>query len=205
MGGDDNAAVSELVHLTSADARRVLWKNGRGVTDELAIWPPGASFEKGDFDWRISKAAVVEAGPFSSFPEFERVLVVTAGDGLALSHGDAAPSAVVRALEPYAFDGAWTTAAELTQHAVRDFNVLTRRGRFRADVRVVRSSDTLRLLGGDAFVHVLEGDVAVRFADGTTALAAGESAWVRDACDGDAMELAARGDCVVLCTRITDV
>ena len=48
----------EILHQTSADSRRVPWRNGRGTTEELAIWPAGATLERGDFDWRISKARV---------------------------------------------------------------------------------------------------------------------------------------------------
>ena len=32
-----------FVHLTPADARRVPWRNGRGVTEEVAIGPAGAT------------------------------------------------------------------------------------------------------------------------------------------------------------------
>ena len=78
-----------LVHLTAADVRRVPWKNGRGVTEELLVLPDSATFARGDFDVRISKATVSEPGPFSSFPGFDRVLVVTAGAGLRLAHGAA--------------------------------------------------------------------------------------------------------------------
>ncbi len=72
----------EIVRQTPADSRRVPWRNGRGVTEEIAIWPGGASFENGDFDGRISKAGVTEPGPFSEFLGFDRVLVVTSGAGL---------------------------------------------------------------------------------------------------------------------------
>ena len=37
-------------------ARQLPWKNGQGVTLELAIAPPGAGLD--DFDWRISSARV---------------------------------------------------------------------------------------------------------------------------------------------------
>jgi environmental stress-induced protein Ves len=86
----------ELRHLTAADVRRVPWKNGRGVTEELALWPPGASFERGDFDWRVARAGVDAAGPFSEFPGFDRLLVVTEGEGLLLRHGVAAAVRVAR-------------------------------------------------------------------------------------------------------------
>lgn len=85
----------EFLHLRPGDARRVPWKNGRGVTEELAVWPPEASFERGDFDARISLSSVQEPGPFSPFPGFDRVLLVTKGGGLRLSHGADAPPADV--------------------------------------------------------------------------------------------------------------
>lgn len=195
----------ELVHLTPADSRRVPWKNGRGVTEELAIWPAGAAFERGDFDWRISKASVADGGPFSAFPGFERVLVVTDGDGLVVSHGDAAPRARVGLLAPYRFDGEWTTTAELIGGPVRDFNVMTRRGRVRADVQVMRRSGEFALARGHAFVHVLCGEVALRVGGGAAGLAALDSLRIQDVRDGDALDVRSRGECVVLSVRITPV
>lgn len=132
------SAMREVVHLRERDSRRVAWKNGRGVTDELALWPADASFERGDFDWRVARAAIDAAGPFSSFPGFERVLVATAGDGLVLEHGNAAARARVRRLEPYRFSGDWETAAALTSGRVEDLNVLARRGRCAVEVEALR-------------------------------------------------------------------
>jgi hypothetical protein len=198
--------VRDLRHLTPADARRLPWKNGRGVTEELAVGPPGATFERGDFDWRISKAAVTEAGPFSTFPGFDRVLVVTDGDELLLAHEDDAPRVRVERLQPYRFDGGRPTSAETTGAPVRDFNVMTRRGRVRADVRVLRpGTGTMReqLVAGHAFVHVVEGAVVARVADADVSLATGDSLWLRDARDGDALELA--GAAVALLVRIVPV
>ncbi len=187
-----------LVHLTAADVRRVPWKNGRGVTDELLVLPEGATFEKGDFDVRISKAVVPMAGPFSSFPGFDRVLVVTDGAGLSLTHGGAASAAVVRPLEPYAFSGDVLTEATLLGGPVSDFNVIVRRGRRRAEVRVVRPGrDAVRetLGAGEAFVHALVGTLEARVgADaGPVRLAPGESLLVRDARRGEAIELVGDG------------
>ena len=86
-----------VLHLDPDDARRVPWKNGRGVTEELALWPPHARFERGDFEWRISKARIEDAGPFSNFEHHDRILVVTAGDGLVLDHGRRAARALAAA------------------------------------------------------------------------------------------------------------
>ena len=177
--GDDRAV--PLRHLKPQDARRVPWKNGRGVTEELALWPPGASFERGDFDWRIARAGVAEDGSFSEFPGFERVLVVCSGEGLLLRHGLAAPVRVPR-LQSHRFSGDDATTAELLAGAAIDVNVLARRGRVAAEVSVLRAG-RLSLPASDAehsFVHVIEGDVAARVAGGSepVTLSPRESLWI---------------------------
>jgi uncharacterized protein len=177
-------ALGSVQHLRAADVRRVPWKNGRGFTDELALWPPAASFEKGDFDWRISKAAVEEDGPFSNFPGFERVLVVTTGAGLVLDHGAHAPRRKLEILVPYRFSGDWPTRAELLNGRVDDFNVLCRRGSASAEVeawngRVERDVHVAE--HEQLFLHVLVGDLEARSPDRTQPwkLASGESLALR--------------------------
>ncbi len=172
-------------HLTAADARRVAWKNGRGFTDELALWPEGAAFERGDYDWRIARAAVDEPGPFSAFPGFDRVLVVTSGAGLRLQHGRSAPRVRVLPLSPQRFSGDWSTSATLIDGPVTDLNILVRRGLVHAVVTLLRpgarSLHVLELPGpGHTFVHVISGaiDARVTGSGGSLLLAAGESLWV---------------------------
>jgi environmental stress-induced protein Ves len=128
---------NDPVLLPPGGGRSVAWKNGRGVTRELWVWPPEARFEAGDFDWRVSIAGVTADGPFSSFPEHERLLLISVGSGLELDHGPAAPRARLRPLEPYRFDGAWPTSARLLGGAITDFGVLTRRGAIAAELEVL--------------------------------------------------------------------
>jgi hypothetical protein len=198
----------EYLHLTPADARHVPWKNGRGFTAELALWPAGAVFERGDFDWRISQASVEADGPFSPFPGFERVLVVTSGQGLVLAHGGEAPWVRLRALEPARFLGDWPTSAQLVAGPVADFNVLVRRGRWRADVeplKLGRRHAREPLGAGHAFVHALSGSVVVRAtgAEEASTLHAGESYWVQELKGGEELDLAGRDDaCALLLVRI---
>lgn len=197
-------------HLTASDTRRVPWKNGRGVTEELAVWPFESAFERGDFDWRISKARVAEAGPFSNFHEFDRILVVTSGDGLVLSHGERAARVRVRKFEPYRFRGDWPTTAELVSGAVDDFNVLVRRDAARADVQVTklgrrRARETVA--AGHAFVHVLAGSVVARVGgeEEPFELATLDSLWIESLEREDELDLAGASDDLVLAlVRIED-
>lgn len=173
-----NPSARTVRRLAAADARLVPWKNGRGVTRELAVWPPGAA--DGAFDWRLSIAAVDEPGPFSEFPGVERILTVLRGAALVLTHEDAAPRARLRRLEPYRFSGEWPTSAELPDGPIEDFNVMTRVGRVRAEVEALRLGRRLareRVETPQAFVHVVAGAVVARVTGEEEAfpLAAGEN------------------------------
>jgi len=187
--------------------RRVPWKNGRGFTDELALWPVGASFERADFDWRISRAAVEEDGPFSSFPGIARVLVVIDGAGIVLDHGEHAPRARLEPLVPYRFSGDWPTTAQLVSGRIADFSVLCRRGAARADVEVWDGSVSRTLARAPtehAFLHVLTGTLDARVPGHAKPwkLASGESLWLQPR-SGE--ELALAGACRALLVRIAGI
>jgi hypothetical protein len=187
----------EVERLAAGAARVVPWRNGRGVTRELALWPRTASLEQLDFVWRISVAPVDAPGPFSRVPRFERILVVTQGAGCELVHGSEAPRARLRRLEPYRFAGDWPTAAELPYGPVADFNVIFDPARVRASVEPLSlGARRLRetLAPGHAFLHVLSGALAARVTgeDEPLELHAGDSLWVRGARGGEELELTGR-------------
>lgn len=180
--------------LDAASAERMPWKNGLGVTEQIAIWPSDAVFARGEFEARISTAQVREGGPFSNFAGFERVLVVIEGAGLVLHHGEHAPRARLRILEPYRFAGDWSTQSELVGGAIVDFNVFTRRTSLRAGVESVRlGRRRLRepLEARHALVHVVSGLVTARLTgeEEPIALATGDSLRVDNARPVDELEL----------------
>ncbi|MEZ6015925.1 MAG: HutD family protein [Planctomycetota bacterium] len=177
------------------DARSAPWRNGRGATSELAIWPEHASFSTGDFEWRVSMASVTENGPFSAFDGFTRALVVVDGTGLVLDHGEAGGRARLRPLEPYTFDGGWATTAELHAGPVRDFGVLAHSDLWRIELEALRLGARRARLELEArehgFLHVLNGELTVRL-DGEedeAPLEAKDSLWVRPSRRGAELEL----------------
>lgn len=196
------AARGAWLRLAAADARRVPWRNGRGTTLELALWPPQADFGRGDFAWRLARAAVDEDGPFSAFPGFERVLVVLDGAGLRLEHGGAAPGARVGPLSPYRFAGEWPTTARLAGGRVEDLNLLLRRGAVDGGLSVLRagSRTVLEAGPGHALAHVLAGTLQARAPAGDARATAGETLWLRDPSGGEA--LAAEGGCTAVLARL---
>ncbi|TIN81446.1 MAG: HutD family protein, partial [Mesorhizobium sp.] len=68
--------------LRAAEYRSMPWKNGGGVTTEIAVSPSGAGLD--DFDWRVSMARVELSGPFSQFAGIDRTLAVLEGEGIVL-------------------------------------------------------------------------------------------------------------------------
>ena len=119
--------------LRAEDYRHMPWKNGGGVTTEVAVSPEGTDLD--DFDWRISMARVEAGGPFSKFAGIDRTLSILEGEGLLLSVGDARPVALRQASEPYGFAADTPTSAELIDGPVTDLNVMTRRDRYSHSVR----------------------------------------------------------------------
>jgi environmental stress-induced protein Ves len=103
------------------------WKNGGGVTRELAVSPPGSGFA--DFGWRISIASVTAGGPFSVFPATDRELVVLEGV-LRLSIEGRGEVVVHPGSPSVRFPGDVPCVGEPQAAPVADLNVMTRRGEF---------------------------------------------------------------------------
>jgi environmental stress-induced protein Ves len=122
--------------LTPEDYVQVPWKNGRGLTSEVAREPRHGE----EFDWRVSMAGISEDGPFSHFPGYNRVIVALDGAGFSLVHAELDRTVLLGSLEPYEFSGDWATDCQLRGGPVRDFNVITQRAR--ASTRVEVASGT---------------------------------------------------------------
>ena len=76
------------------------WKNGQGVTREVARYP-----EAGEYDWRISLATIRQPGPFSTFPGYLRNISVLEGGGMYLTI-DGQRSALIAPFQALGFNGA---------------------------------------------------------------------------------------------------
>jgi len=116
------------------------WKNGLGVTTEILIEPADATL--GNFDWRLSMARIDADGPFSSFPNIDRLLVVLEGcvqleieerPAIALTPDDAP----VRFPGELAVSATLITAAGALPRPAIDLNLMVRRGRYAAEMRRV--------------------------------------------------------------------
>jgi environmental stress-induced protein Ves len=125
--------------LGPADYRVMPWKNGLGSTVELAVHPADASLE--NFDWRISMADVTTDGDFSLFPGYDRTLMLAMGRGLELDFAAAsAPQRLRHPGEAAQFSGDWPAYCHLLDGPVRDFNVMSARGRVEHECLEVRGT-----------------------------------------------------------------
>lgn len=143
------------------------WKNGGGVTREIAASPRGAGHE--DFDWRLSIAEVERDGPFSRFDGVDRQIVLLRGGGLRLHEAATGTShALVEPGVAHAFAGETPIVATLIDGPTQDLNVMLRRGAWRADVQSHRAAASLP--GADArLLLVCAGTWRVDGADVTAA------------------------------------
>ncbi|GLK90071.1 HutD/Ves family protein [Pseudomonas turukhanskensis] len=151
--------------LRAADYPRMPWKNGAGTT--LEILRDGAGLEA--FNWRLSIADVTQAGPFSAFTGYQRIITVLEGEGMQLQV-DGALSRPLRALDAFAFAGDSQVQCSLLGGAIRDFNLIYAPDRCRARLQwmvagesaVFSSAATVVVFSaGEALRVELNGEVVV--------------------------------------------
>jgi hypothetical protein len=175
----ENRATTTLIR--GADLVAAPWKNGGGVTREVAAFPEGAGLDA--FVWRVSVADVAQAGPFSRFAGIDRTLVLLSGAGMLLDEKVETSTtntlALTQPLDIAQFAGEAQIDARLVDGATRDFNLMVRRGAAVGETEVWRgatqrslSADVVLLfcasgsvsvtLGGETKPQVLEADDTLR-------------------------------------------
>lgn len=171
--------------LPAADRTPVPWKNGGGLTREIAAHPPGSGM--GDFEWRVSAAEVAADGAFSRFEGVDRVLTVLSGAGIDLSVAGE-PVRLTPASDPFAFPGDVAAFAHVLAGPISDLNVMVRRGLWRAEVKRIEVGATVELTAAaDACLVVAEGPLSL---SGLVALEPGD---VLRLDSGDTVRLHPRG------------
>jgi environmental stress-induced protein Ves len=143
-----------LIRLSEAPASR--WRNGGGVTHELAAGPAAA-----DWAWRISVAEVAADGPFSDFPGVQRWFAVVRGAGVRLAI-DGQAHEVVATSAPLTFDGAAKVDSRLLSGPTQDLNLMVQRAR--------ATGGMTRLAGTQRFTLAADGVLAVYALDAGASL-----------------------------------
>lgn len=176
--------------------RRVRWKNDGGWTTELACDGEGEHFR-----WRASIAEIDSDGPFSSFPNLDRDLILLDGDGIELDIGRTTQR-LVRRFERIHFAGESPVECRLINGPTRDFNVMARRDLVRAEVVARPLTGSMMLFAetdAEWFIHVLSGHVEARQGDRSLRAETGESLLLdfREASDSMRIALDGAGELVL--------
>lgn len=133
------------------DLRKVpvnLWRNGAGETREICCFPPATN----EFNWRASIASISGNGEFTVLSHVDRVMTLLEGSEVLLDGGSAFNHTLKR-YQPFTFAGEQRVQAKVSNGMSLDFNIMTRRDRCQARVRVAdRTFKTVAARGGVIFV-----------------------------------------------------
>ncbi|MEO4049203.1 HutD family protein [Pseudomonas sp. CAU 1711] len=172
------------------------WKNGAGITRELAVAPAGAGLD--DFAWRISCAQVDAGGPFSRFAGVDRSLAVLEGHGLRLRLAGR-EHRLGACQPPLAFAGEDEASAELLDGPVGDLNVMTRRDAWRHRLQHLHLCGTQRpeLIADLLFIYCRHGDLQLRWPERTLEIGPGQGLLLEDEPPPEALH-SASGACLYI-------
>lgn len=156
-----------ITRLDPAQYRRTPWKNGGGVTVDIA--------EQDDV-WRFGRTPITTPGPFSDYSGFDRLQVLVAGRGLVLATPEGEID--VRApFKPVRFAGETPIVSRLEAGPVEVVNLIGARARVRlalevldigatqpveAGTHIAYAADGAATLEVDGKAHRLEADHALR-------------------------------------------
>ncbi|VXB18193.1 HutD-family protein [Burkholderia sp. 8Y] len=185
--------------IPAASLIAVPWKNGGGITREIAAGPPGASLDA--FAWRLSIADVSSDGAFSVFPGVDRALVLLDGAGMRLSDQSGREHRLDEPLAMAQFAGETPIHASLIDGPTRDFNVMVRRDAARMSVSVRRAGrHELAQQQELMFAYCASGSLSVACVDGRHAvLYPGDTVRIERPCT-----IEAAGDAAWLCIGIEE-
>jgi environmental stress-induced protein Ves len=143
----------QITTLDPASYRQMPWKNGGGVTIDIAVTMlPG--FAPGSWEgivWRFSRTAIVTPAPFSDLSGYDRQLALVAGQGLVL--GTAVGEIDVRQpFRPVRFAGETSIVSRLEAGPVEVVNLIGDRSRVSIDLSCLSGGATNTCPAG---VHII--------------------------------------------------
>jgi uncharacterized protein len=158
-----------------------LWKNGRGVSWDIATGPSRRGQE---FGWRLAIAEITEDGPFSLYGPIDRVFTLIEGNGVALVFRDR--RLVIDGIHaPHTFACDVSTECHLTSGPCRALNLFTARGEWAADVKIipVAEIEDIHPAGATCLLFALQGECVVATAGTVVVMEEGCAALVEE-CKG---------------------
>jgi hypothetical protein len=177
-----------LTALPASGFRRTPWKNGGGVSTDIAdCYRPDIA--PGAWDgviWRLGRTQIVAPGPFSDLTGYERLQVVIAGRGLVLATPDSEID-LREPLRPVRYDGGTPIVTRLEHGPVEVVNLIAERALCDIALDVLRSGEPADMRPALHLVYAPDGDVSGE---------AGGHAFAIEA--GDALRIETAGPCRLL-------
>jgi uncharacterized protein len=161
------------LHLRRENYHSMPWRNGGGMTLEIAREPPEGS----EFLWRLSVATVTGSGPFSNFTGYRRSVTLIAGAGFRLDTGGEHPVVLNSVGATASFSGAASTRCALINGVCSDLSLMIREpGAIISVIRIHGAATRAVPLEADALkaVFCLAGGTRLRCPD--TPIAGGRAA-----------------------------
>jgi hypothetical protein len=140
-----------ITRLDPSRYRRTPWKNGGGVTVDIAV--------DGDV-WRFGRTPITAPGPFSDYSGYDRLQVLVAGRGLVLDTPDGEID-VRTPFRPVRFAGETPIVSRLEQGPVEVVNLIGRRDTVAIDLQVVDLGGTLTGPRGIHFAYAPAGSATI--------------------------------------------
>lgn len=151
------------------------WKNGKGTTTEIVIYPPHSSIEINNFTWRLSSAQVCESGTFSLFPNCVRQLTVLSGHGLRL--GIEGKDEIITAGSILEFSGEGIVNCDLIDGPVTDLNLIFKKSGCRPEFKINSGPiDLPNVTNIKILIFVILGSLEIKITNETLNLSSFETA-----------------------------
>ncbi len=128
--------------LTPKQYRSMPWKNGQGVTEEIALAPPEVDLASKQLLWRLSRAPILATGSFSSFPGLERLLTLVEGKTLGFNRNG--KRMILKPGDIYQFSGDEKVEVDLPAGPVKDLGLLFRKEKVQAEMELLEFAENTR-------------------------------------------------------------
>ena len=166
----------QITALDPASYRHMPWKNGGGVTIDIAVsMLPG--FAAGGWEgivWRFSRTAIVTPGAFSDLSGYERELALVAGEGLVLETPDGEID-VRQAFSPVRFAGETGIVSRLEAGPVEVVNLIGERSRVSIDLNCLAGGATIACPTGAHIIYAATSSCELSINGNACEIAAGHA------------------------------
>jgi len=136
-----------ITRLDPSQYRRTPWKNGGGVTVDIAGQ---------DEVWHFGRTPITAPGPFSDYAGFDRLQVLVAGQGLVLDTPGGEID-VRTPFEPVRFGGETPIVSRLEAGPVEVVNLIGARTKVRIALEVLKTDSALAVEAGTHLAYAAHG------------------------------------------------